>query len=147
MIRRIEFAEHEAGHAVVAEFLGLKVRAVQLIATEDFSGVCYLARPAPRARRLHDALVDAAGPAADILVGRAPRGRRKALDSWEGDFAAIKRAGFSAKEREVLVFSATAMLRGPCAVAWARVWRALQDQDLTGDQVRAAFLGPIPDLD
>ncbi len=146
-LRRLEDAEHEAGHAVVAEFLGLRVHSVELSPTSHPNDWGHAIVDVPgRGRRLHDALVDAAGPAAEILAGRGPRGRTKILPRWRSDFASIRKAGFSAKEREVLVHCAQAMLLGPCAVAWRRVADALCMQDLTGAQVRSAFRGPI-DLD
>jgi hypothetical protein len=131
-------AAHEAGHAVVAVALGLEVRGVYITPhAKKISGYADLVE-APKALWLHDAIVDAAGPAADALSGRySIAALKRPPVAWQDDFAAITAYGYSRQERDLLVAIASEMLTGRCAKAWREVAAALELGDLTAEQLRA----------
>ncbi len=97
--------------------------------------------------RLEDALVDAAGPAADVLSGRfSDRWRRHVPRAWANDFASMRAAGFSGPERRALVDFAAALLHGQLACLHARITDALLEHDLGPEDLEALRIGePLPD--
>jgi len=131
-------AAHEAGHAVVAIALGLEVFAVYLTPhAKQISGYAHT-EDAPKELWLHDAIVDAAGPAADALSGRYSLAALKRPPiAWQYDFQSIQAYGYSRQERDLLVTIASNMLTGRCARAWREVTTALEQRDLSGDELRA----------
>lgn len=139
--RRNLDAAHEAAHAAVATALGFEVVRVALLQGPDI-GVCDYEVPLPCVRwRVHEALVCAAGPAADALRGLGQRGRMRA---WCSDFAAITEMGFSPKERALVVRLATRMLEGECRALWERLTQALEERDLNAADVVAIALRARP---
>jgi hypothetical protein len=137
MTRRTpEDARHEAAHAVVGVYLGLRLHAVRLVRDEDFDGYAYFYTPPTL--NLHAGIMFAAGAAADALHGR------RTPTAWEADFELIAESGFSARERRVLIDIATRYLRGPCARAWATVTEALLERDLTGPEIKALVMHGEP---
>jgi len=134
-------AAHEAGHAVVALALGLEVYGVYLTPhARLISGYAHT-ELAPKHLWLHDAITDAAGPAADALSGRySLAALRRPPIAWQHDFESIRAYGYSRHERDLLVAIASRMLTGECARAWREVGKALEHRDLTGTELRALTL-------
>jgi hypothetical protein len=131
-------ALHEAGHAIVAELVGIEVDRVVLCPLgRTMRGYCDVR--VPQGHRLHDALVDVAGPAAECLAGLAPKSARvRAPHSWRFDFENVRKAGFSRAERELLMMQAMGMLRTHKR-AWERVAVLLEERDVLGLEVREAL--------
>ncbi len=131
MPRKLDVAQHEAGHAVVGVWLGMALRVVRVDPTAfpELDGYTHFRRTKTNA--LQYAIMCAAGPAADALCGRDEPG------FWEPDFALIKESGFSTKERRILIDVATRYLRGPCQRAWRAVTEELLHRDLTGAKIKA----------
>lgn len=134
-------AEHEAGHAAMALALFVPISGVELTPEHPTDrGGTYL--PAGESSRIADALVDAAGPAADVLSGRfSDRWRRHVPRGWQYDFASMRDLGFSPKECRALVDFAAAMLHGQLRALHARITEALLERDLGHDDLQALFLG------
>jgi hypothetical protein len=130
-VRKLDVAQHEAGHAVVGVWLGMALRVVRVDpeAYPELDGYTHFRRTKTNA--LHYAIMCAAGPAADAIFGRDEP------DMWAPDFGLIKESGFSTKERHILIDMATRYLRGPCRRAWEKVTDELMHRDLTGKAIKA----------
>lgn len=124
--RRVNIARHEAGHAVVAVHLGVKLLRVML---DEYGGLT--AVECPRSRDLQLGVTFAAGAAAD-RIGKTPASDEQL--SVDRQLAAEH--GFGKREWPALEALARAYLRGPCKHAWLAVADALMLSDLTGAQVR-----------
>ncbi len=134
MPRKLDVAQHEAGHAVVGVWLGMSLRVVRVdpASYPELDGYTHFRRTKTNA--LQYALMCAAGPAADAIQGR------NEPDMWVPDFSLIKESGFSTKERRVLIDIATRYLRGPCKRAWCAVTDELLHRDLTGAEIKALVM-------
>ncbi len=132
MARALEDARHEAAHAVVGVYLGLRLRTVRL--TEEHNWVGYAQFYCPRSKRLQAGVMFAAGPAGDAIHGLAHH------YGWAGDYREMADLYFSAAERRVLIDMATRYLRGPCRRAWETVTDVLLHRDLSGAEIKALLV-------
>jgi hypothetical protein len=130
-VRKLDVAQHEAGHAVVGVWLGMSLRVVRVDPASYVELDGYTDFRRTKTNALHYAIMCAAGPAADAICGRDEP------DMWEPDFGLIKESGFSTKERRVLIDMATRYLRGPCRRAWQKVTDELMSRDLSGKEIKA----------
>jgi hypothetical protein len=130
-VRKLDVAQHEAGHAVVGVWLGMSLRVVRVDPASYVELDGYTDFRRTKTNALHYAIMCAAGPAADAICGRDEP------DMWEPDFSLIKESGFSTKERRVLIDMATRYLRGPCRRAWQKVTDELMSRDLSGKEIKA----------
>jgi hypothetical protein len=128
VIRKPEHARHEAAHAVVGVYLGLRLHAVRLVGGK---WVGYAHFQTPRSKRLQAGIMFAAGPAGDAISGVGD------AEEWGGDFEEIADLWFSVGERRVLIDVATRYLQGPCKRAWQAVADELLHRDLTGREIKA----------
>jgi hypothetical protein len=133
-------AAHEAGHAAIAISLGIPVSSVCLTPGKADTGYCtVLTHPQ---WRLEDALVDAGGPAADVISGRySDRWLRHVPRQWSDDFRSMRRCGFRPKECRILVGLAASMLRTSVRDVYSRVLAALLRRDLTAEDILALTVG------
>jgi hypothetical protein len=145
-----EAAHHEAGHAVVALYLGGQVARVYLLDSDQQPGGCDLTPPAACRYVLcyMCGLIAAAGaPAGQAFMGAQP-----AVGSAASDlrplYCAAKHLCHGDWDAEGLMASAM-RLRAAEIVARAAVWRRIQAvapvlvqrRTLTGDEVRAIVAG------
>lgn len=132
-MRPLSVCRHEAGHAVVASHLGVKIDRV-LVGDADFEhpelGLIkgYTIFRPEKKLALAYAVALAAGPAADRIS--------RAGDYSTGDRQAVLDAGFCPGDWPHFEALARNLLRGKCRLAWERVSEALVLTDLTGAQVR-----------
>lgn len=139
-------AAHEAGHAAIAIFLGIPVTCVCLTPGQDATGYCtVLSHPQ---WRLEDALVDAGGPAADLIGGRySDRWLKHVPRQWSDDFKSMRQHGFKPRECRVLVHLAVSMLQGNARELYQRILRALEHRDLMEEDIARLTVGEEIDLD
>jgi hypothetical protein len=124
----LEDARHEAAHAVVGVFLGLRLHWVRLL---DGGWHGYSHFQCPRSKRLQAGIMFAAGPAGDAIHGL------KHHWGWGGDLGEISDLWFTAGERRVLIDMATRYLRGPCKRPWEAVTEVLMARDISGKEIKA----------
>lgn len=140
-------ARHEAGHAAIAISLGAPVFRVCLTPGKFDTGYCtVLSHPQ---WRLDDALVDAGGPAADLLGARfGERWRHHVPRAWSADFASMRAQGFTPRECRMLVELAASLLAGKVRPLFERIAAALVERDLFEADLAALTLGDdLPSAD
>lgn len=127
-------AAHEAAHVVVGVHAGLPLKRVVLrdTAKRDWG---YTEFDIPEDRKLADALCDAAGPAWEAITG-------KRWDRETHDLANMRKAGWSENDIRLLIALARAWLESPEGrAAHELITRALEERDLTGDEVQEILDG------
>lgn len=130
--RTPDVARHEAAHAVIGVYLGLRLCRARVTPGDTWAG--YTDFDNSRRRRLHLGIMFAAGPAGDGLYGI------DAPPAWREDFRQIGDLYFSPSERVILIDMATRYLRGPCRRSWERVSEALLHRDLSGREIKALIV-------
>jgi hypothetical protein len=139
-------AAHEAGHAAIAISLGIPVFRVCLTPGQEYSGYCTTLTH--QQWRLEDALVDAGGPAADLINGRhSERWLKHVPRQWSADFKSMRQRGFKPRECRVLVHLAVSMLQGSARELYGRVLRALEQRDLGEEDIARLTVGEEIDVD
>lgn len=128
--REQDHAWHEAAHAAVGCYLGLRCKGVRVTSGEpEQKGFAEFLTPP--SMRMAVGVMLAAGPAADRLRGLKSRARSRG-----GDFDLLEEM-FMPREIAMLLDLATAYLVGPCAATWKSIADVLCDRDLTGAEVNA----------
>lgn len=133
-------AEHEAGHAAMALALGVPVHSAALTPRHaEHTGVC-MVTPGLRGN-FEDALVCAAGPAADLLAGRNVNWRRRYPYAWASDVDAIRELKFRPREVRALIDLACVLLGDRLAPLHTRVVDALLERDLCEADLQGLLVG------
>lgn len=128
-------AAHEAAHVVVGVHAGLKLVKVGL--RDDGKTTGFALFEDNGRQQLAHALCTAAGPAWEKMCGK--RGRR-----WRAgfDLNELGRAGYSLQDAVLLIALARAWLESPEGrAAHELITRALEERDLTGDEVQEILDG------
>ncbi len=153
---RIEVCHHEAGHAVVAHALGIRVRQVSVRPVRNAGGNC-LVLPANRQRGLSTpggalrwCTVLAAGPVAGcvyLVRSRKPFNEESFVVAKSGDIAQMMRIVIATSRREDWIKAAYLTAERLVTVHWTTIariaMRLYQDRrDLSGAELNAYLRRP-----
>lgn len=133
MARTLATAAHEAAHAVVGCYLGLRCQGVKILEKKsEYAG--WAAFNAPATKRLAFGCMLAAGPSGDELRCHQDK------YGWSGDLSMLRDHGFLPAEIRMLRDLAAHYLAGPLSAKWERVTEVLLHRDVSGKEVRAFVL-------